>query len=85
MWYAPPMSREELVVHVLRMSREDRARVAEEILSSLEEPDEGAVAAAWAPELERRSREMADGTVQPVEWNTARRELLAELEQRRAR
>jgi len=59
------------------------ARVAEELLSSLEEPDDE-VAAAWATELERRSREVAEGRVQPTSWPTARTEILKELEQRRA-
>lgn len=78
------MSREELIAQVLKLSRQDRALVAEELLSSLEEPDEEAVAAAWASELERRSHEMDEGKVQPVEWTVARTEILAELERRRA-
>ena len=41
----------------------DRARVAEELLSSLEESDEE-VATAWVAELERRSRDVAEGRVQ---------------------
>jgi hypothetical protein len=34
--------------------------------------------------LERRSREVADGRVQTVPWDTARTEILRELERRRA-
>lgn len=52
------------------MLREERARVAEELLSSLEEPDEE-IATAWVSELERRSRDMAEGKAQAVEWSTA--------------
>ena len=52
-------------------------------MSSLEEPDEQ-VAAAWANELERRSREIADGRVPPVDWDAAREHILREIEQRRA-
>ena len=77
------MSADELLAEVLRLARADRVRVAEELLSSLEEPDD-AVAAAWATELERRSREVAEGRVQPTSWSTARTEILRELEQRRA-
>jgi putative addiction module component (TIGR02574 family) len=73
------MSREDLLAQVLQLSREDRALVAEELLSSLEEPDEDAVAEAWASELERRSREMAEGKAQTVEWAVARTQILAEL------
>ena len=77
------MSTDELLAEALRLSRAERARVAEELLSSLEEPDEE-VAAAWARELEKRSREVAEGRVQTVDWETARTQILKELEQRRA-
>ena len=74
---------EKLLAEVLRLPRDERARVVEEVLSSLEEPEDD-VAAAWAAELERRSREVAEGRVQTVAWETVRAEILRELEQRRA-
>ncbi len=77
------MSTDELLSEVLRLSRHDRARVAEELFSSLEEPDD-TVAAAWAAELERRSEDIANGRVQTIPWETARTHILRELEQRRA-
>ena len=79
------MSTDELLAQVLQLPRQERVRVAEELLSSLEEADDEEVAAAWAPELERRSREVAEGKVQTVDWGTARMEILRELEDRRAR
>jgi putative addiction module component (TIGR02574 family) len=77
------MSREELYAHVLRLSREERAQLAEELLFSLEESDEQ-IAAAWASELERRSGDIAEGKVRTVEFSVAHAEILAELENRRA-
>ena len=77
------MSTDELLAETLRLPRAERARVADELLSSLEEPDDE-VASAWATELERRSREVAEGRVQPTDWSTARSEILKELEQRPA-
>jgi putative addiction module component (TIGR02574 family) len=77
------MSTEDLLIEVLRLPRPERARVAEELLSSLEEPEDD-VAAAWAAELERRSRDIAEGRVQTVPWETVRAEVLKELEGRRA-
>jgi Putative addiction module component len=71
------MSADELLAEALRLTRVDRARVAEE-----ESDDE--VATAWATELERRSRDVAEGRVQTTSWDTARTEILKELEQRRA-
>ena len=63
--------------------RAERARIAEEALSSLEESEEEAVA-AWAHELERRSREISEGRVQAVDWETTRDRILGELGKRRA-
>jgi putative addiction module component (TIGR02574 family) len=77
------MSADELLSEVLRLPRHDRARVAEELFSSLEEPDEE-VAAAWAAELAKRSQDIASGRVQTIPWETVRSEILKELEQRRA-
>jgi putative addiction module component (TIGR02574 family) len=77
------MTTEELLLEVLRLPRVERARLAEEVLSSLEEPEEEVVA-AWAGELERRSRDIAEGRVQPVDWETARGKILKELRHRRA-
>ncbi len=77
------MSKDELYAQVLRLSREERAHLAEELLFSLEESDEQ-IAAAWAIELERRSREVAEGKVRTIEWSVAHAEILAELEDRRA-
>jgi putative addiction module component (TIGR02574 family) len=70
---------------MLLLPREERAKLAEELLSSLEEPDEAEVAAAWAAELERRSRAIADGSVEAIDWGTAHADIRKELEERRAR
>ncbi len=77
------MPSDDLLAQVLGLPREQRARVAEEVLSSLEEPDEE-VAKAWVEELKRRSRDVAEGRTQTVEWETARAEVTRELERRRA-
>ena len=78
------VSTEELLIQVLQLPRTERARLAEDVLTSLEEPGDR-VAAAWVPELVRRSIEIADGRVQPVDWETARLRILEELDSRRAR
>jgi len=77
------VSTDQLLAEVLRLPRQDRVRVAEELFVSLEEPDED-VAAAWAGELERRSRDLAAGRVRTVLWETVRARIMNELEQRRA-
>ncbi len=77
------MSTDELLAEALRLSRDQRARVAAELLSSLEETEDD-VAVAWADELARRSRDVAAGRVHAVPWETVRAEILNELSQRRA-
>ena len=77
------MSTDELVAELLRLPRPERARVAEQVLSSLEETEDD-VAAAWADELMRRSRDVAEGRVQVLDWDAVRTEISSELKQRRA-
>ena len=72
---------DELLAEALRLTRADCS--AEELLSSLEESEEE-VAAASAAELERRSRDAAEGRVQTTSWDAARTKILKELEHRRA-
>ncbi len=79
------MSTDELLAQVLRLPRTERARLAQEVLTSLEDVDGEEVVVAWASELERRSREVADGTVETIDWESARAEVSEELEERRAR
>jgi putative addiction module component (TIGR02574 family) len=78
------MAGDDLLEQLLSLPRRERVRLAEELLSSLEEPEEQ-LAAAWVPELERRSQEIAQGAVRVTPWETARAEITAELEERRAR
>ncbi len=82
--YALPMTTQDILVHVLALPHDERAHVAEELLASLEEP-EADVAGAWAGELQRRSDEIREGRVEPVEWSAVRDGTLAEIQQRRAR
>ena len=79
----PRVAQEAYEVAIGKLDRTKRARVVEAVLASLEEPNEH-VAAAWAGDLERRSREIAEGRIQSVDWDAARAQILKELEQRRA-
>ena len=77
------MSADELLAQVLRLPRGERARLAEDVLSSLEEADEQ-VALSWASEIERRSREIAEGRRDAADWGASREQVLKELRDRRA-
>ena len=74
---------DELLEQALGLPRHERARLAEELLSSIEEPEDHA-AVAWTTELERRSQQIVQAAVQLTPWVEARAELMDELEQRRA-
>jgi putative addiction module component (TIGR02574 family) len=77
------MSTEELRHAVLKLPREERAKLAHELLQSLDEPTDPDAEAAWTSEIERRARELADGSVQPVDWEEARKRIARRLRERR--
>ena len=77
-------TKDELLSDVLRLPPEERAEVAHKLLLSLEEePDAQDVEADWEQELERRAREVLDGTVKTVPWNEAEARISRRLRQRR--
>ena len=43
--------------------------LVEELLASLEPANDADVDAAWVAEVERRSREIEEGTVRPIPWD----------------
>jgi putative addiction module component (TIGR02574 family) len=77
------MSTDELLATILRLPRDERVRVAERVLSSLEEPED-VVEAAWVEELLRRSGALTTGKVQTIPLETVRSKFLEEIERRRA-
>lgn len=63
---------------VLQAARElpglERVELVEELLADLDGSDEE-VDAAWAVEIDRRTREIDEGKVKPVSWATVRRRI----------
>jgi putative addiction module component (TIGR02574 family) len=53
----------------IKLTESERLQVIEELLASLEPAPENEVDAAWAAEVERRSREIKEGTVQAIPWD----------------
>lgn len=76
------MSTDELRTAALSLPTEDRASLARDLLKSLHGPEEPDVDAAWLAEVERRARELADGTVEPVDWEVARERIARRLRER---
>ncbi len=57
----------------LRLSPEDRAKLAQKLLLSLDTLSEEEVEQAWLIEADRRARELDRGEVQPISADEVRR------------
>lgn len=73
-----PLSREVIEAEALNLSKDDRARLIERLISSLEVDPE--VEEAWAAEVERRNAEIESGAVSAVSGPEALARLKAEFE-----
>lgn len=61
----------------LKLDAKERARIAHEIIVSLDdEPADEGVEQAWEEELTRRAEEIDTGTVKLEPWTKVRQELL---------
>ncbi|MEK6562012.1 MAG: addiction module protein, partial [Candidatus Binatota bacterium] len=63
---------ENIIKAAVKLPQKDRVRVVEQLLNTLEPEAEQDVDAAWAAEIERRSREIKEGTVRLLPWKTVR-------------
>lgn len=73
------MKLEQIENEALRLSEEERAALAQKLLLSLESLSEREIADDWLMEVQRRARELDDGTVQPVPAEEVRRKAQALL------
>jgi putative addiction module component (TIGR02574 family) len=77
-------TKEDLLSDVLRLPPEERAEVAHKLLLSLEEETEEPEAQTeWSAELERRAREVLDGSVKTVPWEQVEERISARLGRQR--
>ena len=58
----------DIVKAAIRLPESERVQVVEQLLVSLEAATDEDVDAAWAAEIERRSREIKEGKVRPILW-----------------
>ena len=67
---------ERILKEALQLPESDRADLAGKLIDSLDDSmDEGDVTPHWAEEIDRRMRELDDGTVKGVPWDEVRRQL----------
>lgn len=74
---------DQLLVQALELDEYERGELACRLIDSLDEPfdDAAEVEAAWNVELERRLKEVEDGTVELIPADVAMRKLREELNQ----
>ena len=79
-----PSRAQEFLREALGWSVDERAEVAAELLSSLDEPltDLADLETAWAAEIERRARRVLAGESSGIPWDEVRRRADAELRNR---
>ncbi len=65
----------DVLSSALALPAKDRARLAHELLMSLDDSADAGAAEAWVSELERRSNEVRAGEVKPEEWADVRARL----------
>jgi putative addiction module component (TIGR02574 family) len=58
----------EIVNAAIKLPEKERLQIVEELLASLEPVADDDVDAAWAAEVEKRSRQIKEGTVRPIPW-----------------
>ncbi|HEX3086378.1 MAG TPA: addiction module protein [Pyrinomonadaceae bacterium] len=63
----------------LELPADDRARIAAELIASLDEGEDPDVEAAWASEIERRIDEVESGEAETISWEEARARIRAIL------
>jgi putative addiction module component (TIGR02574 family) len=73
------MTRERLISELMNLPPHERADVARQIISSLDGPSDADAAQAWVQEIERRVREIRDGSVQLADWEDVKARIKARL------
>ena len=66
----------------LKLPEQERARLASDLLASLDGEAEDGVEAAWAAEVEKRKGEVERGEARLVPWEQVKAEVKAALKQR---
>ena len=75
------MKRDEILPAALALTREERSELAHQLLRSLGGPADAHADKAWLKEIERCVNELADGTVEVVDWDDVRERVMRRLEQ----
>jgi putative addiction module component (TIGR02574 family) len=69
------MDSKQLLLEALRLSDEERAALAGELIDSLDSEVDPDAEAAWASEIRARVSEIESGRAKTVPWSEARRRI----------
>lgn len=64
-----------IVEQALKLSPNERAEVAEQLIASLDEAPDTGVEQAWQEEVQRRLRQIERGEVKTIPWEEVQRRL----------
>jgi hypothetical protein len=70
---------DQLLDEALSLTVEERAKLARELLASMDGEPDADVEAAWAEEIARREQRALSGQSQPVDWASVREEAISRL------
>jgi putative addiction module component (TIGR02574 family) len=73
------MNLHEIEREAMHLTEDERAKLAQKLLLSLESSAEADIAADWLTEASRRARDLDEGLVQPIPAEEVRRKALALL------
>ncbi len=76
-------SAQRIISEAMNLSSAERAQIAEELISSLDEQPDEEVEKAWHVEINRRIDEVESGTVQCVPWEEVLEKLRASARARK--
>jgi putative addiction module component (TIGR02574 family) len=71
------MTSQDVLTTALALPPRDRARLAHELIASLDRDGDPDAAEAWLAEIGRRAREVEDGTAVLEDWSVVRERLAA--------
>ena len=66
---------ESILIEALQLPMQERAALVSRLLASLDEQVDEGVDAAWGEEIAKRLKEIDEGKVQMVPWETVRAEM----------
>ena len=78
------MNAKKLLEAALSLPAEERAHLARSLLGSLDGPAEAEIEAAWITEIEKRAKDLGDGSMVPVDWAAARERIRRRLHEQRS-